>query len=183
MSIPARRYSVAMRSPVVIAAFYRFVPVPEPARLRDRLEALADGLGLCGTLIIAPEGLNGTVAGTRAGIDGMRAALPDLLGPGAAEWKESAANTPPFRRLRVRLKPEIVTMGVTGVEPARRTGTPVPPSEWNALLDDPGTVVIDTRNDYESEIGRFRGALAPGTAGFRDFPAWWRAKREAFAGR
>jgi UPF0176 protein len=183
MTIPAGRYSTAMHAPVVIAALYRFTPVAEPARLRDRLETLAAGLGLRGTLIVASEGVNGTVAGPRRGIERLREALADLFGPGLVEWKESAADAEPFRRLRVRLKPEIVTMGVPGVDPARRTGAHVPPSGWNALLDDPGTVVVDTRNRYETDIGRFRGALAPGTEGFRDFPGWWRANREAFAGR
>lgn len=165
----------------VVAALYQFRPLEDPARLRDDLRQLASRLGLCGTLIVAPEGINGTVAGSREGIDELHAFLR-AAGFDRMEYKESASEEQPFRRLKVRLKREIVTMGVP-VQPLSQVGHYVTPTEWNALLDDPDVLVIDTRNRYEVEAGTFRGAVSPELDSFREFPAWVEAHRDDLAGR
>ncbi|SEI57770.1 UPF0176 protein [Deinococcus reticulitermitis] len=171
MSLPAAFPApIASPTPYVVAALYQFLPLSDPAGLRDELKALGTWVGLCGTLIVAGEGLNGTVAGSRAGIDELRAFL---LGAGftGLEYKESEAAHRPFGRFKVRLKREIVTLGVP-VEPREAVGTYLDPDAWNALLDDPEVIVIDTRNRYEVKAGTFRGALNPEIESFREFPAW-----------
>jgi len=165
----------------VVAALYQFRPLDDPARLRADLQSLATRLGLCGTLIVAPEGINGTVAGSRAAIDELHAFLR-AAGFDRLEYKESPSQEQPFKRLKVRLKREIVTLGVP-VQPLAQVGEYLTPAEWNALLDDPGVVVIDTRNRYEVEAGTFQGAVNPGLDSFREFPAWVEAHREELAGR
>ena len=106
-----------------------------------------------------------------------------LPGCDGLEWKEATADTPPFGRMKVRLKKEIVTMGQPDVDPQARVGHYVEPAEWNALVRDPDTVVIDTRNDYEVAIGTFEGAVDPGTRSFGEFPAWWQANKDAYRGK
>jgi len=167
---------------IAVAALYRFAPVPDRDALRARLLGVAEAEAIKGTLLIADEGVNGTVAGSRAGLDRLVAALRAEPGFADTEVKWSAAATMPFHRLKVRLKREIVTMGEPELDPAD-VGTYVAPADWNALVDDPGTVVIDTRNAYEVAVGSFAGAVDPGTASFRDFPAWFRAHRDALAGK
>jgi len=168
---------------VTVAALYRFTSFPDPASIRARLLPEAEAAGICGTLLIAPEGINGTIAGSREGIDRALAAIKSLPGCENIEWKESQAEDRPFNRLRVRLKREIVTMGQPDVDPAAGTGTYVDPVDWNAVISDVDTVVIDTRNDYEVAIGTFAGALDPGTRSFGEFPAWWEANRDRFQGK
>lgn len=165
----------------VVAALYQFRPLDDPAGLRAELQSLAARLGLCGTLIVAPEGINGTVAGSRAATDELHAFLL-AAGFDRLEYKESPSENQPFKRLKVRLKREIVTMGVP-VQPLSQAGEYLTPAEWNALLDDPGVVVVDTRNRYEVQAGTFRGAVNPGLASFREFPAWAEAHREDLAGK
>ncbi|GHF32468.1 UPF0176 protein [Deinococcus metalli] len=168
-------------APCIVAALYQFRDVADPAALRGALLDLGRAHDLCGTLIVAPEGLNGTVAGTREGIDALRAFLHGE-GFTALEDKESAAAVRPFRRFKVRVKAEIVTLGVP-VAPRERVGTYVRPAEWNALLDDPDVVVIDTRNRYEVQAGTFRGAVSPGIDSFREFPEWLDGHAAALAGK
>ncbi|SDE61057.1 rhodanese-related sulfurtransferase [Limimaricola pyoseonensis] len=167
-----------------VAALYHFAPLPDAALRRDALFAFCEARGIAGTLILAHEGINGTVAAP--GRDAILELVAHLRGwPGfeALEWKESAADTAPFRRLKVRLKREIVTMGQPDVDPLGQVGTHVPPAEWNALISAPDVVTIDTRNDYEVEIGSFAGAVDPGTGSFREFPGWWAANRERLQGK
>ncbi|MEM8841105.1 MAG: rhodanese-related sulfurtransferase [Pseudomonadota bacterium] len=166
----------------VVAAFYHFTPLV-PGDHRAALIACAAAAGVRGTILLAPEGINGTIAGTRDGIDTVLSALKALPGCAGLEWKESTASAQPFRRLKVRLKREIVTLGVEGVDPNARVGRHVAPQDWNAVVDDPDTVVIDTRNDYEVAIGTFAGAVDPKTESFGAFPDWWRANRDRFAGK
>ncbi|MEM7671199.1 MAG: rhodanese-related sulfurtransferase, partial [Pseudomonadota bacterium] len=166
----------------VVAAFYHFTPLL-PAAHKTGLGDLAASVGVKGTILLAPEGVNGTISGTRDGVDAVLAALRRLPGCAALDWKESAATEDPFRRLKVRLKKEIVTLGVPGVDPNERVGTHVAPGDWNRVIDDPDTVVIDTRNDYEVEIGTFQGAIDPKTRSFGDFPDWWQANRARFDGK
>jgi UPF0176 protein len=168
---------------LIVAALYQFTRFPDPAALRPGLLAVAQANGVRGSLLLAPEGINGTIAGTRAGVDAVLAAIRALPGCGGLEWKESPAETMPFGRIKVRLKREIVTMGQPDVDPLARVGNYVAPQEWNALISDPDTVVIDTRNDYEAAIGTFQRAVDPGTRAFGEFPDWWQANRERFAGK
>ena len=157
-------------APLTVAALYQFRPVADPAALRGELHAFMQPLGLCGTLLIAPEGINGTVAGPRGAITALRERLL-ALGFTRMEYKESQAQTPPFKRLKVRLKKEIVTLGVP-VEPRERVGTYLTPEQWNALLAQEDVIVVDTRNRYEVRAGTFRGAVNPEIDSFREFPAW-----------
>ena len=166
-----------------IAALYHFPRFDDPAALKPPLLALCEAEGVKGTLLLAGEGINGTIAGPRAGIDAVLAHIRALPGCEALEWKEAQADQPPFGRMKVRLKKEIVTMGQPDVDPQARTGHYVEPAEWNALIRDPDTVVIDTRNDYEVAIGTFEGAVDPQTQSFGDFPAWWQAHKDEYRGK
>ena len=165
---------------LTVAALYHFTRFPAPAALRGPLLACAQAQGLRGTLLLAPEGINGTVAGTRAGIDALLSHIRALPGCADLVWKESPATDMPFHRMKVRLKREIVTMGRPDVDPRTRTGHYVAPADWNALISAPDVAVIDTRNDYEVAIGTFQGAIDPGTRSFAEFPAWWEANRDRF---
>ncbi|MCC0044873.1 MAG: rhodanese-related sulfurtransferase [Brucellaceae bacterium] len=160
------------KSAVAVAAFYRFAPVEDPAALRGRLLACAEAEGLRGTVLVAPEGINGTIAGSRDGLERLFGLVRAEPGMADVDIKFSVAGEMPFHRLKVRLKKEIVTMGVTDLDAAHEAGVHVPPADWNALVGDPDTVVIDTRNAYETAIGTFQGALDPETESFREFPRW-----------
>jgi UPF0176 protein len=168
---------------LIVAALYQFTRFPDPAALKPGLLEVCEANGVKGSLLLAAEGINGTIAGTRHGIDAALAAIRALPGCAALEWKESPAAALPFGRMKVRLKREIVTMGQPDVDPLARVGTHVRPADWNALIRDPDTVVIDTRNDYEVAIGTFAGAVDPGTRAFGEFPDWWQANRDRFAGK
>ncbi|MDJ0277922.1 rhodanese-related sulfurtransferase [Sphingomonas sp. 2R-10] len=163
---------------VTVAALYRFVQIDDPRAVRDAMDAVLAAAGIRGTLLIAPEGINGTIAGSAEGIATALAALRALPGCDDLTPKLSTAATLPFHRLKVRVKREIVTMGVPGTDPTAIVGTYVAPADWNALIADPATVVIDTRNAYEVKVGTFAGAVDPGTDSFRDFPDWFRANRD-----
>ncbi|RKF17217.1 rhodanese-related sulfurtransferase [Roseovarius spongiae] len=163
-----------------IAALYHFTRLDDPAALQGPLRALCEARGVTGILLLAHEGVNGTIAGSRDGVDAVLAHLRALPGCAALEHKESTSATQPFGRLRVRLKAEIVTMGREDVDPRAGTGHYVDPADWNALIKAPDVAVIDTRNDYEVAIGTFEGAIDPETESFRDFPAWWEANKHRF---
>ena len=169
--------------PHKVAAFYCFAAISDPQALRQELAALAQELGLRGTILVAPEGINGTVAGASGALEDLVARLRQIEGCAEMEIKWSDAPGRPFHRMKVRLKREIVTLGVEGVDPVAGVGTYVEPSEWNALIADPETVIIDTRNDYEVALGRFTGAVDPETKAFGEFPTWVEANRERLAGR
>lgn len=154
----------------VVAAFYKFVPLPDAAQLREPLFEVCASHGVIGTILLAPEGINATVAGSRDAIDFMLQFLLRDARFNQLEYKESDAARQPFGRLKVRLKKEIVTLGVPGVDPNRAVGEYVDARDWNALIADPGTVVVDTRNRYETEMGMFERAIDPRTASFRQFP-------------
>ena len=155
-----------------VATFYKFTPLPDSVALRDAVADRCDELGTCGTILLAEEGINATIAGSREAVMGVidflraDARLADLT------WKESTAHEQPFIRMRVRLKKEIVTMGVPGVDPACLAGTYVKPQDWNKLISDPDVIVIDTRNDYEVELGTFKGAVDPDIEAFGQLPEW-----------
>jgi len=140
--------------------------------MREPLLARCDALGITGTLLLATEGINGTIAGTRAGIDQILSYLRCDPRLADLEHKESTADLPPFYRMKVKLKNEIVTMGVPGINPTEQVGLYVNPEDWNALISDPDVLLIDTRNDYEVEVGTFRGAVDPRITTFREFPEY-----------
>ena len=166
-----------------VAALYRFARFPNPAALRRPLLDLCAAHGLTGTLLLAREGINGTIAGAEGGIAAVLAHIRTLPGCADIAVKHGHAATMPFHRLKVRLKREIVTMGEPAIDPLAGTGHYVRPAEWNALIDDPDTIVIDTRNAFEVKVGSFAGAIDPGTASFSDFPPWARAHRGELAGK
>jgi len=161
-----------MSQNIVVAALYKFVTLEDYAALREPLLAVMLANGVKGTLLLAEEGINGTVSGSRAGIDALLAWLhrdPRLVD---VDHKESYCAEQPFQRSKVKLKREIVTLGVPGVDPNRAVGTYVEAQDWNALISDPEVLLIDTRNDYEVAIGTFAGAIDPQTKTFREFPEY-----------
>ncbi|MEO8243974.1 MAG: rhodanese-related sulfurtransferase [bacterium] len=168
---------------LTVAALYHFTCFADPAALRPGLLAVCSANGVKGSLLLAGEGINGTVAGSHQGIDAVLAHIRALPGCADLECKQSAAATMPFGRIKVRLKREIVTMGQPDVDPLARVGHYVAPEDWNALISAPDVAVIDTRNGYEVQIGTFQGAVDPGTQAFREFPAWWQAHKDSFAGK
>jgi len=161
-----------MNRPVVVAALYRFVQLDDYATLRQPLRELMLANDVKGTLLLAGEGINGTVAGSRAGVDAVLDWLRADTRLRDFELKESLADENPFYRTKVKLKREIVTMGVEGIDPVRSVGAYVEPTDWNALISDPDVVLIDTRNQYEVEIGSFENAVNPCTETFREFPEY-----------
>lgn len=158
--------------PVLVAALYRFAPVADTSALRERLIALC-GQEVRGTLLVAHEGINGTIAGPHDAIKRVVDGIYAEPGFDRLELKYSGANEMPFYRMKVRIKAEIVTMGLPDLDPVNGVGTYVKPQDWNALIADPDTVIIDTRNDYEFEIGTFKNAIQPNTKTFREFAEWF----------
>ena len=159
-------------TPYVVCAMYKFVTLDDYQAKREPLLNTMLELGVKGTLLLATEGINGTVAGTRDGIDKLLNWLrqdPRLADIG---YKESYEAELPFYRTKVKLKKEIVTMGIEGIDPKRVVGTYVKPKDWNALISDPDVILVDTRNDYEVGIGTFKGAIDPKTKTFREFPEY-----------
>jgi UPF0176 protein len=159
---------------VQVAAFYRFLKLEDLASLQTSLLALCQGHDLCGMVLIADEGINGTIAGAPAQVKAALAAIANKIGTPPLDVKYSTARSRPFLRMKVRIKKEIVTIGDAAVDPVKRVGTYVDPKDWNALILDPDVVVIDTRNGYEVEIGTFKGALDPKTRAFGQFPDYVR---------
>lgn len=160
--------------PVVVAALYKFVQLADHKDLQGPLLAFCKDKHITGTLLLAQEGINGTVAGSRQSIDALcdyLTADPRFEG---LEYKESSASEMPFHRMKVRLKKEIVTLGVAGIHPTRRAANRVEPEQWNELIADPDVLVLDTRNQYECDIGTFKNAVLPETETFREFPQFTR---------
>lgn len=156
----------------LVAALYRFTPVSDPVSLQEPIQAICARNGIKGSLLLAPEGINGTIAGRPSAVQSTLSEIREFPEFGGLDHKESWATEMPFYRMKVRLKKEIVTMGVEGIDPLQTVGTYVSPDDWNGLISDPDTVLVDTRNDYEVAIGTFKGAVDPKTKSFREFPAW-----------
>jgi UPF0176 protein len=152
-----------------VAAFYRFVAVDDSAALRADLKAFCAARGICGTILLAPEGVNGTIAGQGADLDAVIDRLHEKLGIRQGELKFSRAAEKPFRLLKVRLKKEIITLRAPEANPAKRVGAYVDPQDWNNLMNDPDVIVLDTRNIYETESGLFKGAIDPEIRTFTQF--------------
>ncbi len=157
---------------IVVSAMYKFVVLEQFEALKAPLQAFMEANDVRGTLLLAKEGINGTVSGTQASIDALHQWLGSQPGLENIGHKESYHQKQPFNRTKVKLKKEIVALGVEGVDPNQVVGTYVKPTEWNALISDPEVVVVDTRNDYEYDIGTFKNALNPNTQTFREFPAY-----------
>ncbi len=157
---------------IVVCALYHFVRLEDFESLQQPLLDLMKANYVRGTLLLAREGINGTIAGSREGVDTVLQRLKSDPRLEALDYKESFDDEIPFYRSKVKLKKEIVTMGVEGIDPNQKVGTHIPPSKWNELISDPDVVLIDTRNDYEVEIGTFKNALNPKTKTFREFPAY-----------
>ena len=157
-------------SKIVVCALYKFTRLPKFQSLQAPLLALMQELEVRGTLLLASEGINGTIAGSRESVDSVVQWLSSQSGLNEIETKESYSDKAPFKRSKVKLKKEIVTMGVEGIDPNQVVGTYVDPENWNALIDDPDVVLVDTRNDYECQVGTFENAINPNTESFREFP-------------
>ncbi|MEX0942277.1 MAG: rhodanese-related sulfurtransferase [Pseudomonadales bacterium] len=160
---------------IVVCALYHFVNLPDFESLKQPLLEVMEANRLRGTLLLASEGVNGTVAGSRAGIDALVAHLRNDERFADITIKESFDEEMPFLRARVKLKKEIVTMGVEDIDPNDIVGTYIKPKDWNQLIDDPEVTLIDTRNEYEVRIGTFKDAINPHTTSFREFPAYAKA--------
>jgi len=163
---------------IIVAALYQFVRLDDYQTLREPLLRCLLDNGIKGTLLLALEGINGTVCGSRQAIDNLREWFARDGRFNGLEYKESGCAESPFFRTKVKLKKEIVTLGVAGVCPNRQVGSYVEPQDWNALISDPDVLLIDTRNDYEVAIGSFSGAINPKTRTFREFPAWVKANAD-----
>jgi len=156
----------------LVAAFYRFAPLRDYSDMRGPLQQSCKDLGLLGTILLAAEGINGTVAGSQRAMHRFMERLHSDERLAGMEFKLSFASEAPFYRMKVRLKKEIVSMGVAGIDPLAEVGNYVGPAQWNTLIDRDDVRLIDTRNDYEVHLGSFQGAEDPNTRSFRDFPAW-----------
>jgi UPF0176 protein len=163
---------VVSNSPVIVAALYKFVALPDYRELREPLLDACLNAGVKGTLLLATEGINGTIAGSRLAIDEVLAYLKSDARFNDIDHKESLDSELPFYRMKVKLKKEIVTMGREGIDPKILVGHYVEPQDWNALISDPEVTVIDTRNHYECDIGSFEGAINPQTTTFKEMPAF-----------
>jgi UPF0176 protein len=161
-----------MSTQYVTCALYKFVALPNYGSIRHPLLKVMTDNNVYGTLLLASEGINGTISSTREGIDAVLSWLDQQPGLDNIDTKESWDTEIPFYRTKVKLKKEIVTMGVEGIDPKQVVGTYVKPKDWNDLISDPDVVLVDTRNDYEVEIGTFKGAIDPQTTSFREFPQW-----------
>ena len=159
-------------SEIVVAAFYKFAKLPDFKLLQAPFLDFCLSLNINGTILLASEGINGTVAGSRQSIDSLMVFLREDPRLYDIEQKESFTNELPFDRMKVKLKKEIVPLGVSSVDPNTLVGTYVTPEEWNELISDPEVIIVDTRNDYEVDIGTFKGAIDPKTKRFRDFPSF-----------
>ena len=159
-------------SPVIVAALYKFVALPDYRELREPLLDVCLNAGVKGTLLLATEGINGTIAGSRLAIDEVLAYLKSDARFNDIDHKESLDSELPFYRMKVKLKKEIVTMGREGIDPKMLVGHYIEPQDWNALITDPEVTVIDTRNHYECDIGSFEGAINPQTTTFKEMPAF-----------
>jgi UPF0176 protein len=169
--------------PISIAALYKFERLEGCAKIQDSLASLCHAHGVKGTLLLAPEGINGTIAGSDHAIELVLDHIRHVVGETHLEVKFSRADVQPFHRMKVRIKREIVTMGEPNIDPRERVGQYVAPEDWNALISEPGTLLIDTRNDYEVAVGTFPGAINPQTKTFREFPAWFQAERKRLLGQ
>jgi UPF0176 protein len=162
----------ATPNPVLVAAFYKFIPLPDYPELRQPLQGHCKALGILGTILLASEGINGTISGSRENVQEFFRLIREDSRLADLQYKESFVSEAPFYRMKVRLKKEIVSLGIEGVDPTEEVGVYISPEDWNELVSRPGLRLIDTRNDYETHLGSFEGAEDPQTQNFRQFPKW-----------
>ncbi len=162
--------ALSAQGAICVCALYKFVSLADYEQLRPALLAECERLDVKGTLLLAAEGINGTISGSHAAIRELILFLEKDHRLTDIDYKYSSCSEHPFYRMKVKLKKEIVTLGVAGIDPNKKVGSYVPPEQWNALIDDPDVLLIDTRNRYEVEIGTFKGAVDPRTDSFREFP-------------
>ncbi|MDB4085487.1 rhodanese-related sulfurtransferase [Amylibacter sp.] len=167
-------------SKVIVAALYHFTKFSDYKKLQDPLRKICNSEGIKGSLLIAYEGINGTISGSRSGIDAVLKHIRSMPGCSNLEHKESFASEIPFKRMKVKLKKEIVTMGQPHIDPTLNVGNYIEPSDWNNLISQDDVILIDTRNDYEVAIGSFDGAIDPETKSFGEFPEWWEENRSKY---
>ncbi len=160
----------------IVAAFYHFADLQNAPERRLELLALCAEAAIKGTILLANEGINGTIAAEQSAVDQLLATLRSWPGFEKLEAKFSTAAEMPFRKMKVKSKREIVTMGVAGIHAAKDMGEYIDPQDWNAVIADPNVIIIDTRNDYEVGVGSFPGAINPGTETFREFPSWFKSQ-------
>ena len=165
---------------VIVAALYHFTKFSDYKKLQDPLRKICNSEGIKGSLLIAYEGINGTISGSRSGIDAVLKHIRSMPGCSDLEHKESFASEIPFKRMKVKLKKEIVTMGQPHIDPTLNVGNYIEPSDWNNLISQNDVILIDTRNDYEVAIGSFDGAIDPETKSFGEFPEWWEENRSKY---
>ncbi|MDC0096226.1 rhodanese-related sulfurtransferase [Amylibacter sp.] len=165
---------------VIVAALYHFTKFSDYKKLQDPLRKICNSEGIKGSLLIAYEGINGTISGSRSGIDAVLKHIRSMPGCSNLEHKESFASEIPFKRMKVKLKKEIVTMGQPHIDPTLNVGNYIEPSDWNNLISQDDVILIDTRNDYEVAIGSFDGAIDPETKSFGEFPEWWEENRSKY---
>jgi len=159
-------------SQYAVCTLYKFVSLENFEEMREPLLRTMKDHQICGTLLLAREGINGTIAGSREGIESFLEALKKDPRLTNIEYKESYSEKRPFRRTKVKLKKEIVTMGLDGIDPNKKAGSYVTPEEWNQLINNPDVVLVDTRNKFEIKIGTFKGAINPNINNFREFPEY-----------
>jgi UPF0176 protein len=164
------KMSKQLKNKIVIVAMYQFVQLDDFMQMKPLLLKICGENNIKGTILLAHEGLNGTIAGSQTGIDNLLAYLHAEPRFKTMNYKKSYTNTSPFRRLKVRIKQEIVTMGMPETDPGELSGKRVDAYQWNKLIKDPDIITLDTRNVYEHEVGTFENAISPGTYKFRDFP-------------
>lgn len=171
----------SVSAPIRIAALYRFARFDDPPTLKAEISGWCAELGVRGTLLLAREGINGTVSGEGDAINTLVARLRALPGCAELEVKYASADVHPFGKMKVKVKREIVTMNGGDVDPAHNAGLYIEPQDWNALIADPDTILIDTRNDYEVAVGTFAGAIDPKIRSFSEFPGWLEQEKGRWA--
>jgi UPF0176 protein len=160
------------KNEILVAALYKFVEIDDLLSLQNNLYKICEENNIMGTILIADEGINGTISGKHNEIKETISSLTSDNRFSNIEIKYSSTDKQPFHRMKVRLKKEIVTIGLPEINPNKKVGTYVRPEDWNELISDPNVIVIDTRNKYETKIGSFQNALDPETSSFREFPDW-----------
>ncbi|NND64572.1 MAG: rhodanese-related sulfurtransferase [Gammaproteobacteria bacterium] len=168
---------------MLVAAFYKFVSLPDFAKLQQPLQACCEANNVQGTILLASEGVNGTIAGPDVGVRNVLAQMKQDPRLTDLTHKESFAEETPFYRAKVKLKKEIVTLGVDDIDAEHNAGTYIKPEDWNDFINDPDVVLIDSRNDYEVSIGSFKDAIDPKTNSFRELPSWVEENRETLKGK
>jgi UPF0176 protein len=168
---------------IIVSAFYHFTNFSDPEKIKIPLETLCKKNKIKGSILLATEGINGTISGKTSNIDIIIQHIKSLPGCRSLETKTSTNSSKPFNRMKVRIKKEIVTMGQPNIDPRKVVGSYIKPEDWNTFAEKDDVVVIDTRNNYEIQIGTFKNSISPNTDSFRQFPEWWRKNKDKYQGK